>query len=172
MRFVLEVCAVRPSSDVHAIHPNIGWASFRSKCNQKSLQIMWSGSNPVGFALGDTEWTVRRSAARVRLATRVLRQVMFQVYLEYFHTTSGDGLGYRICWDHFTNGWFVMEIERVMITSRRFMMVEILCENTSGRFEMVPHVLDYKQEVRRGWTMSDRFVESCDVLKAMDIWIG
>jgi len=42
------------------------------------------------------------------------------------------------------------------------------CCECEVRNEMVPRVLNYEREVRRGWTTSGRFVEPCDILKAME----
>jgi len=32
---------------------------------------------------------------------------------------------------------------------------------------MISCILNYEYEVHRGWTTSDKFVEACDILKAM-----
>ena len=83
------------------------------------------------------------------------------------------------CLNPFTSGRFVMEVERVIIASERFMMMEscvrirvdsywmtpLDCYKREVRNGMVPHVLDYEWEVCRGWTMSDRFVEASESLR-------
>jgi len=75
-----------------------------------------------------------------------------------------------------------MEFECMIISGERSVMMESCVRIRAGdsywmapldyyerevRNGMVPFVLDYEQEVRRGWTTSERFVEACDILKAI-----
>jgi len=48
-----------------------------------------------------------------------------------------------------------------------YWMAPLDCYKWEVRNMMVPCMLDYEQEVPKGWITSGRFVEACDILKIM-----